>query len=97
MLYLLAAWTGFRKNELASLTLRSFDFAADPAVVTVDAAYSKRRRRDEIPLHPGIVDILKAWLVNTDVKPNEPVFPLRTSAGKPRKTCKRPLPVAPAW
>lgn len=32
MLYILAAWTGYRRGELASLTLRSFNFDSDPAV-----------------------------------------------------------------
>jgi integrase len=44
VLYTLAAQTGFRANELASLTPASFDFEARPPTVTVEAAYSKHRR-----------------------------------------------------
>jgi integrase len=84
MLYLVAAFTGLRASELASLTVRSFDFgdaARDRAVaardgaatedasdddasgtVVVEAAYSKRRRRDVLPLHPFLVSRLRPWL-----------------------------------
>ena len=31
MLYVLAAWTGYRRGELASLTLKSFNFESDPS------------------------------------------------------------------
>ena len=44
MLYRTAAFTGLRASELASLTARSFDLESQPATVTVEAAYSKRRR-----------------------------------------------------
>src|SRR5262249_55902504 len=50
LLYTLAANTGFRASELASLTPRSFDLAADPPTVTVEASYSKHRRQDVQPL-----------------------------------------------
>ena len=46
MLYILAAWTGFRRRELSSIVLRSFDFDADPPTLKVKAGYSKRRRKD---------------------------------------------------
>jgi integrase len=46
MLYTVAAYTGLRESELASLTPSSFDFDAEPPSVMVAAAYSKRRRND---------------------------------------------------
>jgi integrase len=52
MLYLLATWTGFRRRELSSLTLRSFQLDAEPPLLRVKAAYTKRRREDTVPLHP---------------------------------------------
>ena len=48
MLYHLAIETGLRRKELASLTTSSFDWKA--CSVTVQAAYSKRRRLDVLPL-----------------------------------------------
>jgi integrase len=52
-LYRVAAGTGFRANELRSLTPESFDLAAVDPTVTVKAAYSKRRRDDVQPIRPG--------------------------------------------
>ena len=46
MLYLVASETGLRANELASLTVGSLDLDARIPAITVEAASSKRRRRD---------------------------------------------------
>ena len=62
VLYLVAGMTGLRASELASLMPGSFTLAADPPVVAVEAAYSKHRRRDEVPLHPSLVSELREWL-----------------------------------
>ena len=44
--YRLALTTGLRRNEIRSLAWASFDLDSDEATVTVEAGYSKRRRRD---------------------------------------------------
>jgi integrase len=62
VMYTLAAQTGFRAGELASLTSASFDLAADPPSVTVEAAYSKRRRRDSQPLRKDVAVMLEKYL-----------------------------------
>ncbi len=62
MLYLLAANSGFRCSELASLTPESFDLASDSPSVTVEAAYSKRRREDTQPLPRDVAVVLAKWL-----------------------------------
>jgi len=62
MLYRLAMGTGFRRNELRSLTPESFDLLADPPTITVEAAYSKRRRRDVQPIRPDLAAIIRPWL-----------------------------------
>ena len=62
MLYRLALESGFRANELRSLGAESFDFDADPPTVTVEAGYSKRRRRDTLPLRRDLADDLEAYL-----------------------------------
>ena len=62
MLYRVAAMTGLRASELASLTPASFDLAADVPTVTLEAAYSKHRREDVQPLHPDLAARLRQWL-----------------------------------
>ena len=61
MLYRTAAMTGIRASELASLTPASFDLAADPPTVTIEAGYSKRRREDVLPVHPDLAVWLRQW------------------------------------
>lgn len=88
MLYLLAAWTGLRRGELGSLTKRSFRLDADPPVVTVAAAYSKRRREDRVLLHTQVVERLRPWL---DRQPEgERLFPITAhgNVAHGRKTSK---------
>ncbi len=51
--------TGLRAKELRSLTRESFDLAE--GTVTVQAAYSKHRREDVLPLPMWLVAQLKAW------------------------------------
>ena len=72
MCYRLAAATGFRANELRSLTTDSFDLDATPPTCTVEAGYSKRRKRDVQPLPEAVVEPLRAWLAGFD--PGEQVF-----------------------
>jgi len=89
MLYILAAWTGFRRKELSSLTFRSFKFDGELPTVRVQASYSKRRRTDSIPLHPVVVNRLRAWLeTKGDIDRDQPLFALRTAGGHFRKTAK---------
>jgi hypothetical protein len=66
MLYLVSANTGLRANELASLTAASFDLEGDPATVTVEAGYSKRRRRDVLPLRADLAVLLCPFLTIFD-------------------------------
>jgi len=88
MLYVLAAWTGYRRKELASLTRRSIDLAADPPTVRVAAAYSKNGREDETPLHPVVTERLAEWLATKPRAPAHPLFRLQTPKGHWRKTSK---------
>jgi integrase len=59
ILYRLAIETGLRANELRTLTAASFDF--NNLTLTVEAAYSKHRRRDTIPLRPDTATELQAF------------------------------------
>jgi len=62
MCYRLAAATGFRASELRSLTTDSFDLDASPPTCTVEAGYSKRRKRDVQPLPEALIQPLRGWL-----------------------------------
>lgn len=63
MLYFVASFTGLRASELASLTAGSFNLSDSP-VVTLEAAYSKRRRRDVLPLHEELATKLREWFAD---------------------------------
>ena len=64
MLYRLATETGLRSNELRSLTRSNFRLDAAIPTVTVQAAYSKRRRDDVLPLRPDTANDLRNFLNN---------------------------------
>ncbi|GAA4424238.1 hypothetical protein GCM10023155_10030 [Bremerella cremea] len=61
-LYLVASNTGLRASELASLKTSSFELAEGRNLVVVEAAYSKRRRRDEQPIPTRLVAELRHYL-----------------------------------
>ncbi len=71
--YILSYMTGLRRKELGSLTPRSFKLDASPPTVTVQAACSKHRRKDVLPLHPELVVMLRTWLKG--MKPADKLFP----------------------
>jgi len=80
MLYRVAVGTGFRANELRSLTPRSFSLDGDTPSVTVQAVDSKHRRRDAQPIRPDLAAVLRPWLAS---KPSDaPMF------GVPEKTAE---------
>jgi len=66
MLYRLALFTGLRYSELQSLTPSSIDLEAK--TIRVEAAYSKHRRDDVLPLHDSIVERLREWLIGKNGK-----------------------------
>lgn len=71
--YLVSYMTGLRQREMASLTPTSFQFESRPPTLTVEAACSKRRREDTIPLRPELIDVLAPWLET--LAPDEHIFP----------------------
>ena len=75
VLYHVALTTGLRAGELASLTAQSFDLDSDPPTITVEAAYSKHRRRDVLPLRSDMADILRQYFATCGHAGNEPLWP----------------------
>ena len=72
-IYLTSFFTGLRRKEIASLTPRSFRLTQDPPTVVVDAACSKHRREDTLPLHADFVALLREWLEG--LESNQALFP----------------------
>ena len=87
-IYLLAAMTGLRRKELASLTLDDFRLDDPTPTVRIQGAYSKNKRTDEIPLHPDAVTRLRDYFDRTQPDPGKPIFPLRTPGGSLRATAQ---------
>ena len=87
MFYILAAWTGFRKGELGSITLRHFKLDGEYPTLRIAASYSKRRREDSQFLHPDVVSIFRTWLEKKKPGPDEILFPVsEKTCGLERKT-----------
>ena len=62
-LYVVAAYTGLRCSELASLTPESFDFDSCPLPsVTVKAAYAKNREESVLPLRSDVAELIRRWI-----------------------------------
>jgi integrase len=61
-LYLLAADTGFRAKELASLTPTSFHLDAPTPTVPVAAAYSKHRREDVQTIRKDVAEVMRHYI-----------------------------------
>ncbi|MFO8013119.1 MAG: site-specific integrase [Phycisphaerae bacterium] len=84
VLYRLALETGLRASELGSLTPRSFDLTdLERATVTVEAACSKHRREDVLPLWPDMARAMADFLGDRDREevlfrmPHKPVAMIR--------------------
>jgi integrase len=72
-MYMLCQRTGLRRKELRSLTPSSFDFSESPAILTVQAAHSKRRRLDRLPLPEDVATAMQRYL--SSKLPGETVWP----------------------
>jgi len=64
VLYIVGAYTGFRRKEIASIYPHSFDFDSEPPILTIEAAYSKHRRTDVIPLRRDFAERIRAWITS---------------------------------
>ena len=93
MLYRVAAYTGFRASELASLTPGSFTFdAGNPVAVTILAKDSKGGRTETVPVPAHLAAVLGPWLATRP--PALPLWPgdwahNRGQWGWLRRDCKR--------
>jgi integrase len=75
VLYVVGAYTGYRRNEIGSVTRRSFDFDSETPTLTVAAGYSKHRRQDVIPLRADFAERIRTWLESkAKLRPDQPLF-----------------------
>lgn len=74
-LYMLALSTGLRAAELGSLTWSSFNLSESEQSVTVEAAYSKHRREDVLPLRPDMALFLNDWKTQRQEPGDSKLFP----------------------
>lgn len=72
-LYLTSFLTGLRRRELGSLTPTSFKLDREQPVIVVEAACSKHRKKDTLPIHPELLVLLREWLPS--LKPSQHLFP----------------------
>ncbi len=72
-LYLFSYLTGLRRRELSRLTPESFSLNTNPPILTVQAAASKHRKMDVLPLHADLVTLLRQWL--PELGDSQPLFP----------------------
>jgi integrase len=94
MLYTIAALTGLRRGELASLTPESFRLDGDVPMVVVEPAYTKNGELAEQPISPTLADTLRTWLATK--ASGRPVFdPLPEKTGLMLKTDLRRCGIAP--
>ena len=73
LLYMLTLETGLRWSELYSLKVASFALSNGRPSVTVEAAYSKHRREDQLPLRAAMADAMKVYLAGR--APSDRAFP----------------------
>lgn len=75
LIYVVAVYTGLRRNEIASVTPASFSFDTNPPTITVEAGYSKRRQKDVLPLRRDFAERLREWIAGKpDVKATDRLF-----------------------
>ncbi len=87
LVYRLALQTGFRANEIRSLTVSSFDF--DNQTVTVEAGYSKNKKTSTLRLKQETADDLRAYL--SGKMPNVKAFAI---PNQPSKMIRKDLEIA---
>jgi integrase len=72
-LYEIAFCTGLRRNEIASLTPKSFHLAGPRPTFQLAAKDSKNRKASVLPLHPRLQYVLPEWL--RGLRPTDRLFP----------------------
>jgi len=61
LVYLLAVWTGLRRNEIRQLIWGDVQLDCLPARIALRAGTTKSKRADSLPIHPQLAEDLRAW------------------------------------
>jgi len=61
LVYMLAVWTGLRRNEIRQLTWGDIHLDTIPGHILLWARTTKSKRADSLPLHAQIADELRVW------------------------------------
>lgn len=78
VLYIVGAYTGFRRNEIGSITPQSFNLDSDPPTLTVAAGHSKHRRTDVLPLRTDFANRIRTWMAQkTNSRSKSPLIDVR--------------------
>ncbi|MHC4402229.1 MAG: tyrosine-type recombinase/integrase [Planctomycetota bacterium] len=78
MLYRVAMETGFRRNELSTLTPSSFDLDGPQATERVEPADVKNRKPTVQVIRPELVAELRGWFQEAGFAPDQPLWPKLT-------------------
>jgi len=70
--YRLLIGTGLRSTELSLLTPNQINF--DKNRLTIEAAKTKNKKADVLPIRPDLVQAVKEWVQEHEIKPNERIF-----------------------
>jgi integrase len=92
LLYRVAMETGFRRNELNSLTPDSIDF--ENLLITVEAGYTKNREQASQPIRRDLAVELKGFIESRNIAQDEKLWPRMTK--QTAKMIKRDLKAARA-
>ena len=72
LVYRLLLGTGLRSTELSLLTPSQIDFERNR--LTIEAAKTKNKKADVLPLHPDLVRSVKEWIDSHGIQPHERMF-----------------------
>jgi len=61
LVYMLAVWTGLRRNEIRQLTWGDVHLDTVPGYILLRARTTKSKRADSLPIHEQLADELRAW------------------------------------
>jgi integrase len=87
LIYRLLLGTGLRSTELSLLTPSQVDFKRN--VLTIEAAKTKNKKGDVLPMRPDLVKEVRDWVAESGVEPHERMF--RFDSGSIRRSLYRDL------